>query len=411
MRIAKNILVIIWLAGLTACSFSPQPVSLPTISPTPLPGVTTTSPPPTAVLTSTQALTATPVPTPTAQPTAVSTPAYPLDGYGPTNFPANVDPLTGLAVTDPALVNRRPMIIKVENLPRENRPQWGLSFADLIYEYYTEFGTTRFAPVFYGKDAEKVGPIRSARFFDVNLIRMYKTVFAFGSAYEGVMDRLLGSEFANRLVLEGENRCPPMCRFEPEGRNLLMSNTADLSQYASRVGIDNSRQNLDGMLFQLQPPAQGQALNQVFVRFSGSIYNRWDYDPASGRYLRFVDTQDDVDRVNEVYVQLTDKQTNQPIAADNLVVLLVKYSYVVKTDVSEVLDMDFTGSGPAYLFRDGQAYEVTWQRPAQDSVLSLAGPDGKPVAFKPGTTWFEVMGTTTRLDKKADNWRFSFSIP
>jgi len=415
MNSYKQIILVILLASLLvslpACSFGPQPAVRPTDTPAYLPGAISTSLPPTAVFTPTLAPTATLVLSSPTLPAATPSAAYPPEGYGPANFPLNVDPLTGLNVPDPVLLDRRPMIIKVENLPRENRPQWGLSFADLVYEYYTEFGTTRFAPVFYGKDADKVGPIRSARFFDINLIRMYKAVFAFGSAYEGVMDRLLGSEFANRLVLEGENRCPPMCRFEPEGRNLLLSNTAELSKYATRVGIDNTRQKLDGMFFQLQPPAQGQALNRVFVRFSGSIYNRWDYDPISGRYLRFVDTQDDVDRVNEVYTQLTDKLTNQPIAADNLVVLLAKYNYVVKTADSEVLDMDFTGSGPAYLFRDGQAYEATWKRPAQDSVLSLAGSDGKPLAFKPGSTWFEVMGTTTRLDKKADNWRFSFSIP
>ncbi|HEX7599056.1 MAG TPA: hypothetical protein VF518_12645, partial [Polyangia bacterium] len=52
--------------------------------------------------------------TPTSQPTEVSsptaTPGYPPEGYGPANFPAGVDPLTGLKVADPALLDRRPMV-------------------------------------------------------------------------------------------------------------------------------------------------------------------------------------------------------------------------------------------------------------------------------------------------------------
>lgn len=95
--------------------------------------------------------------------TPLPAPEYPLAGYGPSNFPADVDPLTGLKVGDPSILERRPLIIKVSNLPRGIRPQWGLSLADNVYEYYTEEGTTRFAAVFYGQDASMAWWDRSAR--------------------------------------------------------------------------------------------------------------------------------------------------------------------------------------------------------------------------------------------------------
>ncbi len=106
-------------------------------------GATTTIPTstPTARATATAASTAAPTPLPTIPLTPTITPLYPPEGYGPANFPANVDPLTGLPVSDPALLQRRPMLIKVSNLPRNVRPQWGLSLADLIFEYYTEEGS------------------------------------------------------------------------------------------------------------------------------------------------------------------------------------------------------------------------------------------------------------------------------
>jgi len=118
---------------------------------------------------------ATPTRTPTKTPTSLkrlhrTPPIHPFfsysyshaalssGSYGPSNFPADVDPLTGQKVTNPALLQRRPMVIKVQNLPRTGRPQWGLSLADIVFEYYTEEGTTRFAAVFYGNDASMVGP-------------------------------------------------------------------------------------------------------------------------------------------------------------------------------------------------------------------------------------------------------------
>jgi hypothetical protein len=329
---------------------------------------------------------------------------FPSEGYGPFNFPSNVNPLTGLQVTDPALLERRPLIVKVANLPRDYRPQWGLSLADVVFEYYTEEGTTRFAAVFLGNNADMVGPIRSGRFIDAHLVRGYKAVFAFGSAYVAEMDRYLNSEYADRLVIEGPDT--PLYRYDPNGYNYLVVNTADLSAYATSSGISNGRQNLDGMSFKLEFPTAGQPGAQVFVRYSGSIYNRWDFDPATGKYLRFSDTADDYDDINEQYAQLTDRLTNQPVAFDNVVVLYVAHELYSPG----IYDILFSGSGDGYAFRDGQAYQVKWHRNDTD-VVSLTNLDGTPFPFKPGTTWFEVMGVSSTAQQTSQGWRFIHEMP
>jgi len=335
---------------------------------------------------------------------------YPAAGYGPTNFLMDVDPLTGLKVPDPSLLERRPIIIKVSNLPRYVRPQWGLSLADLVYEYYTEEGTTRFAAIYYGKDAEKVGDIRSARFFDTHLIRMYKGLFAFGSGDERVRERLYTSEFAGRLILEWQAKCPAMCRFISNEQDFLLGNTRELSAYATSIGINNNRQNLDGMLFQMQPATSGIQVEHVFVRFSAAIYNRWDYDPASGRYLRFSEKNNDTTGgKNEVYEQLSDRLTGQLIAVENLVILFIPHQYYSLDP--EMVDMTFLETGTAYAFRDGFAYQVKWQRPADDSVVYLTFEDDTRFPFKPGMTWFEVLGTSSKLEQTGEGWRFHHYFP
>ncbi|MGD0610525.1 MAG: DUF3048 domain-containing protein [Anaerolineales bacterium] len=376
------------LMVLTACG------SLAFRAPTPTPPPTATQPP-----------TPSPTPLPTATPNPTATPAYPAEGYGPSNFPAGVDPLTGLQVADPSLLERRPLAIKVSNLPRDVRPQWGLSLSDLVFEYYTEEGTTRFIALFLGQDASMVGPIRSARFFDIDVVRGYKAVFAFGYAYVAEMDRLLASEFANRLVVEGGDA--PLTRYDPSGSDDLVTNTAKLSAYITQKGIANGRQDLDGMTFKLPAPAGGQPVSHVYVRYSAAIYNRWDYDPTTGKYLRFSDTADDLTGgQNEHYAQLTDRLTNQPLAFDNLVVLYINHQLYS----AGIYDILFSGSGQAYAFRDGQAYPVRWQRNDPD-VASLVNPDGTPFPFKPGTTWFEVIGMGSRLQQTAQGWRFTHIMP
>ncbi len=403
---------------------------------TPLPPTPTTVPT-LALPTSTSTVTVTPtVPTPTATavpftptPSLTPTPAYPPEGRGPAGFAPGINPLTGLEVDDPLLLDRRPIVIKVENLPRDHRPQWGLSLADLVYEYYTEFGGTRFAAVFYGTDATQVGPIRSGRFFDANVVQMYKAVFVYGSAYPDVQSRFYNSDFSRRLILETLKSCPALCRYDPNGQNLLVSDTSALREYLATREVDNTRQNLDGMLFKLQPPDGGAPGLQIFVRYSGAIYNRWDFDPTTGRYLRFVDGADDVNRKNEVYVPLTDRLTGQPVAADNVVTLCVPHQYYIYRNDAEVVDiiMDnqrlasyaacdgqtYPGnSGPAYIARDGQVYKVTWQRSARDAVLTLLNPDGTPFPFRPGQTWFEVIGASSSVEEQPSNtWRFTHRMP
>ncbi|MFL7869912.1 MAG: DUF3048 domain-containing protein [Anaerolineales bacterium] len=379
------------LIALLSLTFACQPVTesvpTPTITPLPLPSATATETQPYVYLT--------------------PTPGYPEDGFGPFNFPTDINPLTGLS-TDPAILDRRPLLIKVSNLPRDVRPQSGLSRADIVYEYYTEEGTTRFIAIYYGQDAEQVGSIRSARFFDEHIIRMYRGLFVFGSGDERVRDRLYNADFADRLIVEYQAECPALCRPDPV-TNYLMGNTVALHQYARQQGISDERQNLDGMRFRVQVPEGGQAASRVYAWYSAVIYNRWDYDPPSGRYYRYVDVENALEGQPEVYKPLRDALGDVPIAADNVVILLMPHEFYSISP--EIVEMKFYDSGPAYAFRDGQVYTLEWVRQNEVGLFSLRTTDGEVYPFKPGNTWFEVMGSDTKIHQLDDAWRFEMHFP
>jgi len=329
---------------------------------------------------------------------------------GPTNFPSNVDPLTGLVVTNPALLNRRPIAVKIQMFPRGQRPPWGLSLADIVFDYYQNDGLTRLYAIWYGNDAEVVGPIRSARLLDNRLTRMYKSVFGFGGADERILNVILNSEYANQVILQGSSS--PMYREDPNGANYLLASTQKLSQYITGKGVPNGRQNLDGMKFQLQAPSGGVTGSQVFVRYSISSYTRWDYDPATARYRRYQDTQEDTGQ-GENYNALVDRLNDQPVTAANVVVIIATHDDFLKNGKYNIVDILLDNSGLAYLFRDGQAYELRWSRPALDSVLTLADANGAPFPFKQGNTWFQVVGQSTQIPKRNEGgvWRFENRIP
>lgn len=405
----KRILyVIIMLMTLVGCSpkqpapSAPEPTQAVVAAPPTLaPRAPTAAP---------QATAAAAQPTPAA---AVDNAPVALAAYGPADFPSNVNPLTGREVSDPQLLERRPVAVKVQMFPRGQRPPWGVSLADIVYDYYNNFGLTRFHAIFLGQNAEQVGPIRSARLLDIDLINMYRSVFAFGSAEQRTYSKLVSQSFYKQLVLEGNNKCPPMCRIEPESNNYLVANTSGLGQVAVEQGAENARQNLDGMKFDPVTPANGQSGTQITVRHSISAYSRWDYDAATGRYLRFQDTQEANDQASETFEPLIDRLTNQQIATDNVVVIVVghKYAFGTKSGPNEVIEIGLEGTGPAYAFRDGQVYQLNWVRATTESVMTLQYSDGTPYPFKPGSTWFELVGKSSTITPSGSAYRFQHTIP
>jgi len=385
-----------------------------TITPQPTPEPTATSGQLELPPGGTSTVEATSTATATLEPTATSEAIAAAVIFGPHNFPTNISPISGQAIQDPSLLERRPVAVKVQLFPRGQRPPWGVSLADIVYDYYQNFGLTRLHAIFYGQNAETVGPIRSARLLDQSLVHMYQSIFAFGSAEQRTYSRLFSSDFASRLVVEGDANCPPLCRVEPNGPNELVTNTTELSKYASEQGVDNIRQNLDGMFFQQETPPAGQPGNQAFIRFSISAYNLWDFNPEIGRYMRYQDTQEAQDTSLENVEALLDKLTNQQITADNVVIVIVPHEYAFGTHpgVSEVVDINLAGSGPGYAFRDGQVFQVVWNRPSKNSVLFLTFQDGSFYPFKPGNTWFEVVGASTVIGTPNPGaWRFDHKMP
>jgi hypothetical protein len=352
--------------------------------------------------------------TPAPEPTATSEATPEPIAYGPRVFPENVSQLTGKPVQDTTLLDRRPVAVKVQIFPRGQRPPLGVALADIVYDYYQTFGLTRLHAIFYSQNAETVGPVRSARLLDQTLVFMYQSVFAFGSAEQRTYSRLFGSDFANRLVVEGDSNCPPLCRSDPNGRNELVASTSELTRYTSEKGVDNVRQDLSGMYFDSLIPANGQPGTQAFARYSISAYNLWDYNPQTGRYMRYQDTQEAADRTLENVEALMDGLTNEQIATDNVVFVLVPHQYAFGTSpgVNEVIDIGLSGSGPAYAFRDGQVYQTVWNRPGKNTALFLTYPDGSFYPFKPGSTWFEVVGTSTKIENPSSGaWRYDHQMP
>jgi len=382
-------------------------VASPTLEPSPTP--TPVPPTPTSTETPTPTVTSTPEPTATLS----FLEGYPEEGYGPVGFPPNINPLTGLIVDDPTNLDRRPISIKVSNYQRGIRPQWGLSRADHVFEYYHEGGLTRFNAIFYGNDTDQIGPIRSARFSDKDIVEMYEAFFAYASGDWRVRYRLSYSDFTDRMATISDAPCPPtaqhpLCRIDQDTWNHLVTNTGMLYQHFDDKGVSNSRHSLDGLLFNTALPPDGIPASSVTVRYSYGSYHRWEYDPILGKYIRYQDVID-ADPNSEEFEPMTDRLNGELITADNVVVLLARHDHYSVNP--EMIEIPFDGFGKAYLFREGHVYLINWARLVNADLIYLTYDDGSRFPLKPGNTWFDIVGLSSQIQQESPDWRFQFFMP
>jgi hypothetical protein len=326
------------------------------------------------------------------------------------------NPLTGLPVNDPSLLNRRPMVIKIANSPDYVRPQSGLTLADVVYEYYIEWGDTRFIAVMYGNDSPMVGPVRSGRYFDEHVARMYHAFLMFKGADPRELSYLENSTLNDFLVIVYTNNsvCPPVT-LGPERRdsyNNAFFNTAKWAVCAARKGIDNSKQILRSGFFTEHVAEGGLAATRIYSFFSKYNYSYWKYDAATHKYFRYQEANDIVGNKTEAYTLLSDAQTGLPVTTENVVVLFAPYTFANQYDAhDQVYHIDLIASGNAYVFRDGVATPAIWNRTDENQPLLLTTLTGNPIYLRPGHTFYEVMGVHSTYKQDGANWHFVFQTP
>ena len=305
-------------------------------------------------------------------------------------YPENVDPLTGLTVDDPSVLDRRPLVIKISNAPPVVRPQSGISDADMIFEHYAEGGWTRFTTIFYSQGGHHVGSVRSVRLLDLQLTPAFDGILIFSGGSLGVIDTLRESKIYPKSVISpqfgvGE---PQFVRFPRDGlpfEHTLFTDTDLLWNMVTEREV-NRRPNLStpGLAFSSIPPDGGTPASLLKVDYARTSV-QWRYDPVSGAYLRWTDG-----------IPHSDALTGKQLAFQNVIVLSAFHEERVLFEekyfgVEKSLYIELTGDGPATLLRDGQAFEGRWLRQGENDQFTFYGVDGQPLLLKPGHTFIQII--------------------
>ena len=285
-------------------------------------------------------------------------------------------PLTGEEPAEEALATRRVLAVKIENSP-EARPQIGLAEADVVYEQEAEGGITRFNVLYHCTNADRIGPIRSARPVDPPILQQYgDPLFVHAGSVDAVIKRVeeAGIEMIN-------------CNFEEAVCPRDPAHTAPHDIFTSTdalrdAGRSNGEPPVDVFTFDEEEP-QGKRGRQVRLNFSPVADVTWRYRGNQDAYLRFHEEE------------AHDLEDGSQITAKNVVVMVVERLDTRVTDSAgnPVPSFETVGKGDLYVFRNGTVIEGTWQREDESATTELLDKQGETIALAPGNTWIELFPT------------------
>jgi hypothetical protein len=215
----------------------------------------------------------TPTSKPLEQPTA--TPA--VFGPDPTDFPPDINPLTGQPVSDPELLKVPALLVSISHFPATARPQAGLSFAPYVFEFSITEGQTRFLTTFYGQYPALEVPLKGN--CDVRQGVFTRTGVLLGN-------RVWLDSNKNGIQDQDEPGIPGICvNLYDAGGTQLDNTTTDSSGYYGfnlKPGVSYSTQFIKPDFLDFTKPDSGEENHDS------------DADAASGRTAAFLAEQDNL---------------------------------------------------------------------------------------------------------------------
>ncbi|MEU1462013.1 DUF3048 domain-containing protein [Streptomyces sp. NPDC005727] len=260
------------------------------------------------------------------------------------------------------------LAVKIDNVSAA-RPQTGLGAADVVYTEQVEGGLSRLMALYATRLPKSVGPVRSARESDLELLRQFREPTL---AYSGAQRKLL-----------------PLI-----GRAPLRAESPDDAESAYYRGTGRAApHNLYLRPARLLPSAPGRAALTTGFRYGPAPSGGSPAATRTVRYpaARFAFTWSGQRGGWLVAMDGTPAATTDGgrLAPPNVV---VQYVRVRSSKYHDVLGnrtpyTETVGSGRAEVLRDGRSFEARWSRPAATDGTEFTTADGGPMNFADGQVW------------------------
>lgn len=295
--------------------------------------------------------------------------------------PAKVNPLTGDPNYPEELIGNRSVLVSVENHPQA-RPQWGIASADIVWEMLAEGGITRMMCMFadVSRLPDKIGPIRSARHYFVELAEGYDSILVHfgGSTYGYDSLSQQGTDHIDGMSDSGFSR--------DRSRNVDSEHTAYTTKDEVTKNIDKKdfRTTVEEgkeTPFKFNETAvalSGGTCTNVSVPFSSSYTYKYTYDAENKVYLSSLNGKSFKD----------DNGTQQ-----NFTNIIIVYSTVTPLNDGKGRVTYDLSEGKGVYISNGTYENITWEKGDYTDIMKFYGADGNELSLNPGRSYIALVPT------------------
>jgi hypothetical protein len=295
-----------------------------------------------------------------------------------TTAPPPTARLTGLPDPGGDSLKRPAVWVKIENTA-DAIPQGGLEQADVVYEEVVEGNITRLLAAFNSKIPAVIGPVRSVRALDPDIVWPLGGIFAFSGGAPSNVEAALAA---------------PVNVITENNTNILVRNAPGQPPRSAPHNLYALGPELFGAGGQPVPPpalfqyyAKDQATNpfapsvlSMHVGFESGYDSTYHWDPLVGVWKR------DYSPVRGPHMTVSGQQ----VAPNNVIVQFTPYSGGGEANV--------VGEGDAWIFTDGRLFQGRWIRPDRAQPTRYVDQAGQPILLRPGATWVELLPVGNVVD-------------
>lgn len=271
--------------------------------------------------------------------------------------------------------NKQILVVKIDDTNAAH-PQIGVESADVVYVEQVEGGLTRLAAIYTSKLPPLIGPIRSARISDIELLAQFGRV---GFAYSGAQSKMRPVIAAANLEnLSAERNPPSIYGKDPDRPGPVdMILKPDLLLERANANPKIRIETATASVFPFGDAPKGETNTAVAkVKWPSAKYElRWD--STNEKWLIYFNEKPNM------------AANGEHLYADTAIIQIVSITPSIYGDkFGEITPLSkTTGSGKAVMLRDGFSYQISWQRNLETDVTTWMSEDGGVANFKPGRTW------------------------
>lgn len=291
-----------------------------------------------------------------------------------------VTPLTGVTPAGDSLT-RPALEVKIDNTARA-RPQTGVDVADVVYEEVVEGELTRLLAIFNSTLPDTVGPIRSVRATDPNIVWPLGGVFAYSGGAQPSVE-LIRQAPVNAVDETGAGSA--MFRERGGGRVSELTLFGRPTELLAKGGQPVPPNALFQYLGANEQSA-GEPVASVRIGFKPPDDPTYTYDAATRTWKR------------SYGLAPFTAANGQQVAPSNVIVQFTNYQGGAGSPTAEGVTV---GEGEAWVFTDGKVVRGRWVRPAKEQPAQYVDAAGKPIKLLPGKTWVALLPIGSPVDVTA----------